>query len=217
MPETTNIATIAERLSNEIFHAFNWTRVGPTNTNWSCAKEAHRVSTHPSDAVWWYDEPYSNIRTYVNADLKSYARGSISTDAIHKAIRSLSLAVDCAEVSPDWQRLYSPTDSAWHVVGLLFVYNHDGLYDSDFSGILSRLKPSEMRLPSRGRIVVLGPKEICELDTIYNDICREAQSVPAMHINSQAVSVYYPDMRRVKLHRTQIWRQPATIDILTAQ
>ncbi len=216
MAETANIATIAERLSKEMFSSFRWKRVGSLNTNWKCAKDSHKLKTHPSDAVWWYDEPYSAVRTFVNTDLKSYAKGSITSDTIHKAIRSLSLAVDCAEVAPEWQELYSPDEVAWQVVGLLFVYNHDGQYDTEFGSILSRLTPSELRLPNQRRVVVLGPKDICELDTIYNDICRESQQVPAMRSDSAGLSLFYPDTRRVRLHRNRGWQQPIAIDTLTS-
>ena len=41
-----------------------------TNINWPCEnQEKHEVKTHPSDVVFWYEEPYSQSRTYVNCDL----------------------------------------------------------------------------------------------------------------------------------------------------
>lgn len=74
MAETINIAKMAEKLSKGIFGEFLWQRMEHTNLNWPCEdQETHEVKTHPSDVVFWYDEPYSQSRTYVNCDLKSYA------------------------------------------------------------------------------------------------------------------------------------------------
>jgi hypothetical protein len=80
MAETTNIAKMAEILSQDLFGDFLWQHTGPTNTNWPCEEqELHKAKTHPSDVVFYYDNPYRLSRTYVNCDLKSYARGSIKT------------------------------------------------------------------------------------------------------------------------------------------
>lgn len=76
MAETINIAKMAEKLSKGIFLEFLWGRMEHTNINWPCEnQEKHEVKTHPSDVVFWYDEPYSQSRTYVNCDLKSYDKG----------------------------------------------------------------------------------------------------------------------------------------------
>jgi hypothetical protein len=216
MGETANIAKIAEKLSSEMFRLFGWTRAALVNTSWSCVKLDHAKKTHPTDAVWWYNEPYSGTRTIVNAELKSYQKGSISKVAIQTAIHSLSLAIDCAEVSPEWQKFYAPTDSHWEVAGLLFVYNHDGEFDTDFSYFLSQLKLSELRVPHKRRIVVLDPRKICELDTIYNDLCRESQKQPELHPEGKRLSLFYPDLRRNRVHRSHEWCQPASIDLLTS-
>jgi hypothetical protein len=34
----------------------------------------HKIASHPSDVVFYYDEPYSVTRTYVNTDLKVIRR-----------------------------------------------------------------------------------------------------------------------------------------------
>lgn len=73
MGETANIARMAEKLSDDLFSEFFWEKTGPMNENWGCEdKEKHKVETHPSDVVFYYDEPYSHTRTYVNCDLKSW-------------------------------------------------------------------------------------------------------------------------------------------------
>ena len=58
MAETINIAKMAEKLSKGIFTEFLWGRMEHTNINWPCEnQETHEVKTHPSDVVFWYDEP----------------------------------------------------------------------------------------------------------------------------------------------------------------
>ena len=74
-----------------------------TNINWPCEnQEKHEVKTHPSDVVFWYDEPYSQSRTYVNCDLKSYAKGSITAASVREAIESLAKTLSCAEVGQEF-------------------------------------------------------------------------------------------------------------------
>ncbi len=93
MAETTNLAHMAELLSKELFGEFLWQRSGPMNVNWSCVAERHRTKTHPSDVVFFYDNPYARSRIYVNCDLKSYATNSISVGAVNGAMASLARAL----------------------------------------------------------------------------------------------------------------------------
>lgn len=91
--ETINKAKMAEKLSKEIFAEFLWQKMDPTNLNWPCEDEtSHKVKTHPSDVVFHYEEPYKQARTYVNCDLKSYGKGSITVGSIRSAIESLAHA-----------------------------------------------------------------------------------------------------------------------------
>lgn len=100
MPETSKVAQMAKKLSDEVFSEFFWTKVGPEDQNWPCEDEEHHgVSTHPADVVFHYDEPYSPKRTYVHCDLKSYAKGTITSANVHGAIESLAKQVACAEKS----------------------------------------------------------------------------------------------------------------------
>ena len=58
MAETANIAKMAEKLSKEVFAEFLWQKTGSTNINWPCEdEERHGKKTHPSDVVFYYDEP----------------------------------------------------------------------------------------------------------------------------------------------------------------
>ncbi|RYZ80706.1 MAG: hypothetical protein EOP04_25375, partial [Proteobacteria bacterium] len=167
MAETANIAKMAEKLSDEIFGEFLWTKVGPTNQNWPCEDPSrHKVKTHPSDVVFFYDEPYSVSRTYINCDLKSYAANSISPINVRGAVESLAKQIACAETSDEWRRLYVHENVTSEVAGLLFVYNHDGGYDKDFQAKLETVKSEKLDLPKGTKLVVMGPADIFWLDNV---------------------------------------------------
>jgi hypothetical protein len=172
--ETANIAAIAEKLSGELFAEFFWKRAGPMNANWACEKpEKHKVKSHPSDVVFYYDEPYAKQRTYVNCDLKSYATSSITTPAIRGAIESLAKQVACAEISEEWRAKYIHKGVTPAVTGLLFVYNHDGEYDKDFRQHLTAVQQAaKLDLPRGSKLVVLGPEDIFWLDNVRYEICQ---------------------------------------------
>ena len=171
MAETTNIAKMAEKLSKELFAEFLWQRMGPTNINWPCENEdKHKNKTHPSDVVFYYDEPYTQARTYVNCDLKSYAKGSITIGSIRSAIESLARALSCAETSDEFRTNFLHDHVSPEICGLLFVYNHDGEYDKDFSGLLGQIKNEKLDIPSKSKIVVLGPRDIFWLNNVHHEI-----------------------------------------------
>jgi hypothetical protein len=171
MAETANIAKIAELLASEVFSVFLWQQVGPWNVNFGCEKkDAHQVNTHPTDAVFSYSQPYANEKVYVCADLKSYAKSSISKAAVISALKSLASTISCAEVSHEWQSLYVSKDQTAEIWGMLFVYNHDGEYDKDFRKHLSDVHPGTLDIPKGARILVLGPEDIRWLDNVSHDI-----------------------------------------------
>lgn len=173
MAETANIAAIAEKLSGELFAEFFWRRTGPMNENWACEKhEHHKVQTHPSDVVFHYDEPYARQRTYVNCDLKSYAKSSITTSAMRGAVESLAKQVACAEISQEWREKFVHNGVTPAISGLLFVYNHDGEYDKDFRKHLKDIPATKLDLPRGSKLVVLGPEDIFWLDNVRYEICQ---------------------------------------------
>ena len=70
MAETANIARIAEKVSSQLFAEFGWHPCAPRNTSWDCGlRERHRTkaSSHPSDIVFCYDDPYDAGFVYVTA------------------------------------------------------------------------------------------------------------------------------------------------------
>jgi hypothetical protein len=171
LAETSKIAAMAVKLSEEVFSEFFWTKVGPEDQNWPCEdKEHHGVSTHPADVVFYYDEPYSQRRTFVHCDLKSYAKGTITVPMLRGALKSLARQIACAEKSETWRNRYMHGNVTPDVCGLLFVYNHDGAFDKDFSSVLAGIKRKEVQLPKGARLFVLGPRDIHWLDNVRYDI-----------------------------------------------
>jgi len=193
MGETENIAKMAEKLSKDLFKKLLWGDIcGPINQNWPCVKDHHDRKTHPTDVVFEYAEPYDDMTTIVICDLKSYAKASISATSMRTAIENLSKTIECAEVSEGCHSLYKPRDEKVQFVGLLFVYNHDGVYDSDFRKFLPEHKDENFQFPSWSKIFVLGPKEICYLNTVCVDIWGLIGDGVIKSMDHY--SFYYPDL-----------------------
>ncbi|MGB0289393.1 hypothetical protein [Aequoribacter sp.] len=132
MSETGNIEALAKLVSQDIFKWFKWDTCGLKDTDWRCVTTSHKKRTHPADVVFYYDDPYSGKVIYLNTDLKSYKKGSITATSISKALSSLSISVECANVSEDWQDKYLVNDIGFDsVIGMLFIYNHDDEFDKD--------------------------------------------------------------------------------------
>ncbi|MBT2746219.1 MULTISPECIES: hypothetical protein [unclassified Lysobacter] len=217
MAETVHIAQMAEKISDELFAEFFWKKIGPTNQNWPCEdQDHHNVKTHPSDVVFFYDEPYSQARTYVNCDLKSYAKDSISTSAVRSALESLGKQVACAEKSDEWRKLYIHDDVTPQISGLLFVYNHDGEYDKNFDTVIVSLKNEALDLPRGSKIVVLGPKDIFWLDNVRYEIRQmRGSSGPDQLPAADKCRYFYPQLvlkANVQLEKAK----SATLEMLTA-
>lgn len=217
MAETVHIAQMAEKLSDELFAEFFWEKVGPTNQNWSCEdKSRHGVNTHPSDVVFFYDEPYSQVRTYINCDLKSYAKKSITSNAIRGAAESLAKQVACAEKSQEWRKLYVHDHVSPEICGLLFVYNHDGEYDTTFSSMLLAIKTEKLDLPKSSKLVVLGPEDIFWLDNVRYEIRQMRGSSGADRLpDREHCRYFYPQL--VRKANVQFEKaKAATLEMLTS-
>ncbi|WP_438040228.1 hypothetical protein [Sorangium sp. So ce128] len=212
MAETDNIARMAEKVGEEIFDVFGWTRRPPVNQNWSCSVESHGKLTHPSDVVFWYDDPYRVERIYWNVDLKSYGAATITKAKVAGAIASLGKSVECANVSAGWQQLYGDDENTWRCDGLLFVYNHDGEFDKDFCKIVEEVDPANLRLPPRRRMAIIGPPDVSYLVNVAQDIVtlRGRKKIP---LEPVATEFWYPDLVRPK--RREQSSSAATIEMLT--
>lgn len=217
MAETSKIAQMAMKLSEEVFSEFFWTKVGPEDQNWPCEdKVLHGVETHPADVVFYYDEPYSQRRTFVHCDLKSYAKGSITAANVHGAVESLAKQVACAEKSEHWRDLYMHGNVTPEVCGMLFVYNHDGGYDKDFSSHLHTLKDKNLQLPNGSRIFILSPYDIYWLDNVRFDIRQLRGSASSNALPAAAYCKYfYPQLDgRANLQPDKA--RAATMEMLTS-
>lgn len=213
MSETGNIAKMAELVSNDIFSFFKWERRKSRDRNWECSsKDIHKTKggTHPSDVVFYYQHPYLGEDIYVNTDLKSYAKASISKESISKAIISLSKATNCANSSESFERKYIHTDDQYDVVGMLFVYNHCGDYDSEFDNILRTVQQDDLKLGVHNKLFVLSPQKIRKLVDITTDIARliASNKLP----RPKKYSFLYPDLVLTKNRLGE--SEPATLEAL---
>jgi hypothetical protein len=213
--ETANIAEMARKQATELFEVFGWRQVGPTDQNWSCATKGHGKGQnvmHPTDSVYHYDDPYHTKRIYLNTDLKSYARDSITDGSIVSALTSLSKATECANKSEGWQKLYAPDGKNYRVIGLLYIFNHDGEYDKDFSSRILDIRSPRIGLRKGYRVVALGPPDLVYLSSVAQDILAQItrEGLPPM----AKIRFYYPELiqRRTQLNLARA----ATIEVLTA-
>ncbi len=203
--ENQNIAVMAELASKEVFEVFGWRLVGPRNKNWACVEhEKHdrkRAQTHPSDMVFRYEDPWSGKDIYVTSDLKSYAKGTIVQQPVVSALRGLSRAVECANKSEEFQTLYVDSTRQHHVVGMLFVYNHDGGYDEDFSKAMEAVNPSQADVAEHNRVGVIGPKRVIYLNTVAKDMLiaegKKGELGPDVHCE-----FHYPNLQTVRFAKT---------------
>ncbi|WP_445013436.1 hypothetical protein, partial [Pseudomonas syringae] len=135
---------IVQRLPNEIIPWLKWKSHPPSDQNFECVlpqkhnppktepDSKQKAHNHPTDAVYSYIDPYTEKTIALNTDLKSYATGSIKQFAMRKALKSLAHSIDCARYSDEWKIRYSLTQEDLEIRGMLFVYNHDGGWDSTF-------------------------------------------------------------------------------------
>ena len=163
MSETSNIAETARKVAKDIFGVFGWHTIGPKDHDFSCARpDEHEKKTHPSDVVFWYEDPYANQKIFLNTDLKSWKKETFAKPKIRGEITSLCQSVECANISPAWTELFGDNTTAFQYHGLLFLFNHDGALESDVARMLAdydagRLPPAKelpgVRLHSRNHNV----------------------------------------------------------------
>ncbi len=184
------------------------------NVNWPCEhQEAHGVKTHPTDTVFFYDEPYSESRRYIQCDLKSYSKTSITRPQMKSAIVSLAKQIRCAEVSSEWQRMYVDDQTTPVISGLLFVYNHDDEYDADFAHLLTDVRSEDLQLSVGSRLFVFGPDDINWLNRVATEIrqMRGKGELPAR----EHVQFHHPQLVR-KSNFQIVEARAATLEMLSS-
>ncbi|MBN7822500.1 hypothetical protein [Bowmanella yangjiangensis] len=218
MSETVNIGEVAEKLSVDIFKHFFWSMHPKWNEKFQCSNPNHKdsdgaqKSVHPGDVLFSYEDPYLGITTYLHTDLKSYDKKSITKTKMRDALKSLSIAIECARDSDSWRKLYSIDSSEdYEVKGLLFIHNHDHRYQGAFYDVMEKVGLESIPIPPNVYLHYLGPQDIQRLYSIANDIIR---LMHAKEISSD-YTFYYPDlvMRR---RQGDVWSQPATVEALTS-
>ncbi len=175
MAETESIQKMAELASQEIFSVFGWEQLPLMNQNWECVepkkhRKQRKSKTHPSDTVFKYVDPYSGEDTYVNTDLKSYAKTTLDSADLTKTLRDLGHSTECANKSSNWKSLFVNQKRNHLVIGMLFVYNHDGGYDKDFAGELASVAPSQIEFDPTSFVGVVGPERVIYLNSITKDL-----------------------------------------------
>lgn len=210
MAETDAISRMADKLADDVFSIFGWERVPPVNQNWPCEEPLHQKQTHPTDVVFRYAHPYRGVEVYLNVDLKSYAKGSIKKNGIAGAIRSLSMATHCANISQTWQARHVRQGEVAEIAGLLFVYNHDGDYDSDFQNLVETIRPVDLVVPCRKRLYVMGPDTVAYLATVAIDIIRMRDRLA---MDRASFGYLYPDLVTVRARHNQA--KAAIVEALT--
>jgi hypothetical protein len=212
MAETSNIAALAERISKDIFTWFKWRSRPLHDSNWECVLEHHDKRTHPSDVVFHYEDPYTGKALYLNTDLKSYKASSISKTQLEKALETLSLSVECANISKDWQgKFLLPHIGSSEVMGLLFIYNHDNNFDGNFNNLLGKTKPSRLNIQEKNKIAVFGPGTIMSLFNIVHDLKDLVAEQKMTRYDNY--TFFYPDLVLSKAHGDQ-WSHAASIELL---
>jgi hypothetical protein len=214
MSETGNIEELAKIISKDIFNYLKWNICKPKDVDWKCEAEHHKKKTHPSDVVFYYDDPYSGHTKYLNTDLKSYASATINKGSVTNALKNLAMSVECANVSGDWQDkfLLNPLNFG-DVSGLLFIYNHDGAYDKDFDSLVKQIDLKELAISEDNQIIAMGPKLIERLLNVVTDI--KLLKSDDLFPGPDNYSFFYPDLIRSRRCGDE-WNKPATLEAISS-
>lgn len=217
MSETGNIEKLAKIVSKDIFKWFKWNTCLPKDEDWGCESDHHGKRTHPSDVVFYYNDPYSGDTKYLNTDLKSYAAGSITKSSLTKALKSLAMSVECANISDSWQSKFLLDDVGFgDVSGMLFIYNHDNAYDKDFHGEFEKVDFKEIPVADNNELVVMGPDLIQRLCDVVSDMkMLRSDDGNILFPNPKDYTFFYPDLIRARRCGDE-WNKPATIEVLTS-
>lgn len=231
--ETETIAKMAEKMSEDIFDFFRWKAVGPYNQNFECKKEERhkpknkeQAHQHPTDIVFSYLDPYTGKRVYLNTDLKSYGKSSITTKTTRSALKSLSNSVDCARVSEEWKGRYCTFPEREDIRAMLFIYNHDADYKKNF---FDHFKPQRqfatkkalatshvinidsLDVRANNYIHIIDPDKVNLLSTIVADV-QKLSGVKKFPMEDY--NFFYPELTLHKQHFPNEKKCSASIEIL---
>ena len=214
--EMATIQRTASKISDEIFSVFKWRRTKREDMNYDCCTQAHAKKTHPSDVVFYYVDPYEEEVVYLNTDLKSYGATSIKKGMVEDALTTLVLSVECANTSDSWHNKYVEDELlGYNVRGLLFLFNHDSLYDKDFyENIMSKIDLKKVINTSNTKIHLLNPYQISDIINISSDITSQIGSGNLPHPDE--FIYYYPDLYLTRIKHPITSDTAATIEMITS-
>jgi hypothetical protein len=232
MAENGPIEEIAKIVSRNLFERFGWQQFGPYDQDFSCIKEdKHKPKdkkqkhTHPVDVVFSYKDPYLNKMIYLNTDLKSYGKATISSKNVEDALSSLAATIECASYNKEWSDKYISGSGRHEVRGMLFVYNHDNRFDGSFYDFFYPPKPSgnqkrkaravkfeNIKLPKNKMIHIVEPDLINYMITVVTDL---DSMIAKKTFPDDDYGFYYPQLT---YHKVAVSDEnlPATIDVLSA-
>ncbi|WP_335903616.1 hypothetical protein [Shewanella algae] len=223
MGETKNIDEMAAIISDKIFTEMKWKLNNYyKDINWACCDKSHNKKTHPTDVVFSYVDPYTELTQYIQTDLKSYKKSSISIPKIGNAIKSLAMQVKCSRVSKEWADFYRCAETKYGLHGMLFIYNNDDQYDNDLLKNIESKALIDYSLPKDSTLNIYSPKLIRFLLTVVENI-KERRNI---EIDESETSVwkkipkrdecgfYYPDKHNKC--STNSHDHPATNEMITS-
>lgn len=217
--ETSKIAEVANKISEDIFKWFRWEKNQRMDENFSCHKgeehkngAKHDCKTHPVDVVFSYFDPYLNKTILLNTDLKSYKASSITPTNLRKAIKSLANTIDCAKSASEWKAKYMNPNDNVDIRGMLFVFNNDNEYDKNFFSYFNDIKVDNLIQKKDTLIHILEPKRIRYMFNVIKDM-EALNARKILPLNNY--TYYYPELH---LHKTNgdVTKYPATIELLTS-
>lgn len=208
MSETANTANLASKVSEEICQWLKWQYSLAQDMDFECNNINHEKKTHPVDVVFYYKNPYTDKTVYLNTDLKSYKQSSITVQGIRSSLKSLAMSIECAMVSPTWQD-YFANESDYDIYGLLFVFNYDGSFMTEFNeNILRKIDTTNLNIPKGQPIAIFEPKTVQYLLNVIDDL-KEQLRKRRLH-NQNDYDFYYPNLVTAKTHSLNSY--PATVE-----
>lgn len=235
MSETVNTSVIAPKAASQIFEFFKWTfrKIGPADTNFDCIfLEEHsslkkdidefKQHTHPTDAVFYYEDPYFHKNIYFNVDFKSYSDSSISLSSVRNAVNSMARSIQCARSSTEWSSRFMVKEP-FEVRGLLFTYNHDNSFDKNFYSFFNvyedftegddkkgKINPSSLKLAKSQKIHIADP----ELIHYWQTVVVNAKQDITDHKLGNKYFFHYPQLVEFRNNNNK-FTNPATIEMLS--
>lgn len=170
--ERATTAKMAREVADTIFPALGWNRRDCEDLDFDCVfpkNHKGKAHKHPVDNVFSYISPIERDEVYVISDLKSYGGKTLSdASKFDAALLSLGQTIECAGSSEPWRKKFASGAAPKIIRGMLFVYNHDALFDSEMA-----YKTTELDAMTPQTVFVIGPKEVEWLYALVDSLTAE--------------------------------------------